>query len=44
MKINKFLVSIDMTFHDCKTLIISDFKRFGGAICAFPICGKNLSK
>lgn len=30
MKINKFLVSIDMTFHDCKKLINADFKRFGG--------------
>lgn len=44
MKINKFLVFIDMTIHDCKKLIDSDFKRFGGAICSFLICGKNLLK
>ena len=30
MKINKFLVFIDMTFHECTNLIKSDFQRFGG--------------
>lgn len=30
MKINKYLEFIDMTILDCKELINSDFKRFGG--------------
>lgn len=44
MKINKYLEFIDMTILDCKKLIDSDFKRFGGAISYFLICGMNLLK
>lgn len=45
MRINKFLVFIDMRLCECKNLIKSDFQRFeGGVTCSGLICGKSPSK